>query len=218
MGNLSEFFNFENIGNKIKNYAKWYCWVTILLIWISTPITFVILVSDNWTKHLAWIPFLVAIVGPIVVWIGSWGMYAFGEYVEDIHAIRQQLGKIQSIDKSLQAIVQPIIDGTNGKVKSAAEEVTKPQAVTLAKPKAEESTKPEKTASDNRVEEKKAKGLVIKKQKSLSEKLAYALMFETDDGMIAYLRSIEDETVQNILKTPKHLIREQIKNLLATII
>ena len=92
MGKISEIFNFENIGGKIKNLAKWSCWITILLIWIAAPITFIALVTDDWTAYLCWIPLVSAIVGPVFVWISSWAMYAFGEFVEDIHAIRNKEG------------------------------------------------------------------------------------------------------------------------------
>ena len=90
MGKISEIFNFDNIGGKIKNLAKWSCWITILLIWIAAPISFIVLVSDDWTAELCWIPLVGAIVGPIFVWLGSWAMYAFGEFIEDTHAIRNK--------------------------------------------------------------------------------------------------------------------------------
>ena len=90
MGKISEIFNFENIGGKIKNLAKWSCWITILLIWIAAPITFIVLVAHDWTAELCWIPLAAACVGPIIVWVGSWAMYAFGEFVEDIHAMRNK--------------------------------------------------------------------------------------------------------------------------------
>ena len=90
MGIISEIFNFDNIGCKIKSFAKWSCWITILLIWIAAPISFIVLVSDDWTAELCWIPLVGAIVGPIFVWLGSWAMYAFGEFIEDTHAIRNK--------------------------------------------------------------------------------------------------------------------------------
>ena len=92
MGKISEIFNFDNIGGKIKNLAKWSCWITILLIWVAAPIAFIVLVSDDWTAELCWIPLVGAIIAPIFVWIGSWVMYAFGEFVEDIHAMRNKEG------------------------------------------------------------------------------------------------------------------------------
>ena len=102
MGEMSGIFNFENIGSKIKNLAKWSCWITILLIWIAAPITFIVLVSDDWTAELCWIPLVGAIVGPIFVWVGSWTMYAFGEFVEDIHAMRNKEGTTNKVISSSQ--------------------------------------------------------------------------------------------------------------------
>lgn len=103
MGKISEIFNFDNIGGKIKNLAKWSCWVTILLIWIAAPITFIVLVADDWTAYLCWIPLVGAIVGPFFVWINSWAMYAFGELVEDVHAMRNN-EKNSTIEKNTENI------------------------------------------------------------------------------------------------------------------
>lgn len=80
MGKISEIFNFENIGGKIKNYAKWSCWITILLIWIAAPILCILLAIDY--VELCWIPLVSGLVAPFFVWIGSWTLYAFGEFVE----------------------------------------------------------------------------------------------------------------------------------------
>ena len=92
MVKISEIFNFDNIGGKIKNLAKWSCWITILLIWIAAPITFIALVVEEYTAELCWIPLVSAVAGPVFIWIGSWAMYAFGEFVEDIHAMRNKEG------------------------------------------------------------------------------------------------------------------------------
>ena len=67
MGKISEFFIFENIGGKIKNIAKWSCWITILLIWIAAPIAFVALAVDDWTAELCCLPLVGAVVGPVFV-------------------------------------------------------------------------------------------------------------------------------------------------------
>ena len=82
MGKIQGIFNFDNIGGKIKSIAKWSCWITILLIWIAAPIAFFLLVSDVWTAEFCWIPLVGAIVGPVLVWVESWVLYAFGEFVE----------------------------------------------------------------------------------------------------------------------------------------
>ena len=126
MGKISKIFNFDNIGGKIKNLAKWSCWITILLIWIAAPIAFIGLISDEWTAYLFWIPLVAAGVGSILVWIGSWTMYAFGEYVEDIHAMRKKYYPMAEEQADREA---------EEKEKREAEETAQKKARTFACPK-----------------------------------------------------------------------------------
>ena len=51
-------------------------------------------------------------------------------------------------------------------------------------------------------------------EKTLAEKLEYALRFTTDDGMIRYLKGVDDALVANILKKPEHLIRGLVETAL----
>lgn len=145
MGTISELFNFDNIGGKIKNFAKWYCWIAVLLIWIAAPITLIVLLCNRWTAYLAWIPFVSAIVGPILVWLGSWPLYAFGEFVEDIHAMRNKEGTTMETE-----------------AKREAEEKKKQEAEKRARLEAEEKQK--------REAEKRVKFDAEEKQKQEAEK------------------------------------------------
>ena len=90
MGWISDIFNYDNIGGKIKKVAKWYCWIVILLIWICTPVFIFILGRESNLEEYWWIPCVGAIFGPVVIWISSWPVYAFGQFVEDTHAIRNK--------------------------------------------------------------------------------------------------------------------------------
>ena len=135
MGKISEIFNFENIGGKIKNLAKWSCWITILLIWIAAPISFIALVSDDWTVELCWIPLVSAIVGPVFVWIGSWTMYAFGEFVEDIHAMRDKEGTTKEVNAKREA---------EARIKRETELKARQEAAARARREAEERAKQQK--------------------------------------------------------------------------
>ena len=58
-----------------------------MLIWIATPIAFIVLIADDHTAEFCIIPIVAAIIGPILVWIGSWTLYAFGEIVQGISNI-----------------------------------------------------------------------------------------------------------------------------------
>ena len=134
MGKIQEIFNFDNIGEKIKNWAKWSCWITILLTWVCAIICFFILL---FTKGTFWIAFLVPIVASLyslLIWIGSWATYAFGEYIEDTKAIRyntaviaqpirntettktqQNIPQKPTPQKTIKTVIDPIIPARTDK-------------------------------------------------------------------------------------------------------
>ncbi len=147
MGKISEIFNFDNIGGKIKNLTKWSCWITILIIWIVAPITYIVLVADDWAE-LCWIPVVSAIVGPIFVWIGSWAMYAFGEFVEDTHAMRnkyypmaEEQANREAEERANREAEERAKREAEAKAKHEAELKAQQEAAARAKCKAEETAK-----------------------------------------------------------------------------
>ena len=75
---------YDNIGAKIKNWAKW--------IFIIEAISAIIGGIGLMANDAAFIGFIVLICGPLVAWVSSWLLYAFGELVEDVHAIRNKEG------------------------------------------------------------------------------------------------------------------------------
>jgi hypothetical protein len=79
---------YQNIGGKIKNWAKW----IFILEAIGSIITAIVLpIASGDPDDFILISVLIAIVGPIVAWVGSWILYAFGELVEDVGTIRYQV-------------------------------------------------------------------------------------------------------------------------------
>ena len=52
------------------------------------------------------------------------------------------------------------------------------------------------------------------KGKPLTEHLEYALRYQTDSGMISYLRSIKNEVIDDILERPEAEIRPLVRGLL----
>ena len=78
---IIKIFNFNNIGSKIKNLAKWFCWIAILFIWSFSAVAFVgLLLTDD--ASYCWIPIVCALIGPFAVWFSCWMLYGFGELVE----------------------------------------------------------------------------------------------------------------------------------------
>ena len=79
---------YENIGGKIKNWAKW----IFIIEAIGAIITGLVLLFTD--EDLILYGLLTLVCGPIVAWVGSWILYAFGELVEDVHAIRDKEGMV----------------------------------------------------------------------------------------------------------------------------
>jgi hypothetical protein len=74
---------YENIGVKIKNWAKW----IFIIEAIGAIITGFVLLID-WGFEDGWWALFIIFFGPIVAWVGSWILYAFGQLVDDVHASR----------------------------------------------------------------------------------------------------------------------------------
>jgi len=96
MGWISDIFDFNNVGRKIKNFTKWSCWISILLTWIFSFIYFFILIF-NGAAVLLWVPLVSATIIPMVIWISSWTIYGFGELVEK--ACRTETEKQEKIEE-----------------------------------------------------------------------------------------------------------------------
>ena len=110
--NFQRLFNFDNIGTKIKNFTKWYCWVSIVLMWIGAVILFFVGTSDDDVYFLMAIALGMAVIMPFAIWISSWVMYAFGELVESTMEMRdnnkKQLNEInKNVSISDQAPIVP---------------------------------------------------------------------------------------------------------------
>lgn len=90
-------FLYENIGGKIKTLAKW----TFIVEGIGAIITALALIFTDEDLILAGL--LTLICGPIVAWISSWILYAFGELVEDIHALRNKEGTTDEVKEKRKA-------------------------------------------------------------------------------------------------------------------
>lgn len=204
---------YKNIGSKIKTLAKW----GFIVEAIGAIVTGIVLLFDEFIL----VGLLTMICGPVVAWVGSWILYAFGELVEDAHSIRND-AKIVNIDKNVQLLATPMIREADEKVRREAEEKAKREAVEKAAREAEAQAKREAKEAAKREAREQAKREAAeknnpnlpKKEKTLSEKLEYALRYSTDAGMISYLKDIKDEAVQGILQSPADTVRQQIADLL----
>ena len=93
---------YVDIGSKIKGMAK----CTFIVEAIGSIIAGIALAFDQDFSCI-----LIAIIGPIVAWVSSWILYAFGELVEDVHAMRNKIypiGNAQQTKPVLESTVEQI--------------------------------------------------------------------------------------------------------------
>ena len=69
----SEIYMFDNIGSKIKSWAKIVCWVGIVIS-VITSLTFM--------ENAAFLGLMLLTIGPLVSWVASLFLYGFGELIE----------------------------------------------------------------------------------------------------------------------------------------
>ena len=78
----------------------------------------------------------------------------------------------------------------------------------------EDSTKNDRLMKNNEQPEVES-DTILKKQSDLAKRIRYSLKYSTDEGMISYLRSIDNDNIKSILNTvPKEDIRSRIQELL----
>lgn len=96
---------YENIGEKIKSWAKWIFVVEAIGAVIGA---IVLIVNDSVLLGL-----LTLVLGPFAAWVGSWLLYAFGEMVETICSIFCELNELKGIVKGKGA-ESPTIHANKG--------------------------------------------------------------------------------------------------------
>lgn len=88
---------YDNIGGKIKGLAK----AMFIVEAFGAVIAGIALLATDDDLILAGL--LTLFCGPIIAWVGSWILYAFGELVEDVHAMRNN-EKNATIEKNAENI------------------------------------------------------------------------------------------------------------------
>ncbi len=97
---------FRNIGGKIKTLAAL---IAILGIAASVIVGIVLMIS---TKKLVGIGFLVMLLGALVSWISSWGLFALGENTENIAEIERLTERyVLTLERMEQRLQQPPAGG-----------------------------------------------------------------------------------------------------------
>ena len=124
---------YENIGGKIKNWAKW----TFIVEAVAAVIAGIAVIIDSEDFLLA---FALILLGPIVAFIGSWILYAFGELVEKTSDTNNVIRKIESYTRNLKITYQDE-QATEESTKREPELKAQQEAVARAKSEVEEKAK-----------------------------------------------------------------------------
>ena len=189
-----------DIGEKIKRLAQ----LIFIIEAIGAVIAGIALLIDAFI--LAGL--LTLFLGPIVAFISTWAVYAFGQLVDDTRAIRMREKTINNIDKNLQIMAQPIIDEANEKAKRNSEKKIQQRAEhSVVQPAPKNLTVEVPPISKQEVS--------APREKTLTEKMEFALTYKTDIGMINYLKTsgaADREIVRDILNGPPDTIRERIEH------
>lgn len=88
---------FENVGGKIKTLVK----VMFFLELLGSVIGAGILIPDC-TDSEMWLALGIVVVGPLVAWISSLALYAFGELVESNMRISRSIGSLTGLNMTAQ--------------------------------------------------------------------------------------------------------------------
>ncbi len=89
---------YENIGDKIKKWAKW-----IFVIEATTSVISGFFLMIAWDFDNVLLPLLIIIFGPIIAFVSTWILYAFGQLVDDVHAMRNKEGTTAEVKEKREA-------------------------------------------------------------------------------------------------------------------
>ena len=68
---------FDNIGSKIKTVAQVVCWIGI----ICSVISGIVMMATD--EDLAFLGFMIIVIGSLISWVSSFTLYGFGQLIEN---------------------------------------------------------------------------------------------------------------------------------------
>ena len=188
---------YNDVGESIKRFAK--------LAFIFEAIVFIIVgivLMANEVGGDSWVVLGPAcmIGGPFIAFISSLFIYGFGEIIDKLSAIERNTRKPMNMQYR----------NGFGVEERARVETTEPKNGVIEE-RAENEGEGHKqqggTEPTRRIEKPVVQTEIPFSQKTLSQKVKYALSFETDTGMIYFLKRINDPEINQILAAPKEQIR-----------
>lgn len=212
---------FDDAGVKIQKMAKVLAWIQIVTSIIGG--VFMVLGALINLEDLWWMLFLAPVVtaiGCVSAWLSVIVLYGFGELVENSSAPRMPYGRqiakeLSEVNQNVRQMTSLLMAHNAGQVDGGSQTQQTPVKPTPIKPNPViRNTQDQKSTVSQPSAAPKPQPVAVPKEKTLAEKLAFALQYQTDEGMIAYLSGIQDATVYNILQGPRESIRQRVEALL----
>lgn len=91
VGSVDSLYN--NIGSKIKNWAKW----VFIVEAVASVIGAIVMMAAAESAGAIATGLLALVVGPVIAWVSSWLLYGFGELIEKTSANEQHTRQILQI-------------------------------------------------------------------------------------------------------------------------
>jgi hypothetical protein len=181
---------YQNIGKKIKFFA--------ILIFVLQVIGALVGCAILFLEELILFALLTLVSGPIFAYFISILIYGYGELIENTSDISLSNSATAISGRKTLEIAQ-----TTKRTESAKSDLK-----IMIK---SDEFKEQKSPGSNMVTPVTAPQ---KAEKTLKEHLTYSLKYETDEGLISYLKGVNNELVQNILTNPTSSVRELVKHAL----
>ena len=82
---MNGWFNFENVGEKIKSIAKVLFWILSVIVWVACIVG--IIIAGEYEPAWLLMPIGIAILWPLLMWVYSLFIYGFGEIISKLDVI-----------------------------------------------------------------------------------------------------------------------------------
>ncbi len=96
---------FDNIGGKIKAFAKAVCWIGIIF---SIGFGIYLIYHEIYKEGVVWL-----IVGPLSSWIGTFVLYGFGELIESVDNIEYKIDQLVEPPKQNEGALSKLLNNNS---------------------------------------------------------------------------------------------------------
>lgn len=210
---------FEDIGKKIKALAKW----GFIVESVGILLACLIMIFDEPEFFFL---LLLAPVGVALAYVSSWLLYGLGELIDktvdnerNTHKIARILDRMEKGEEAPKAAqtteLPPVLRTTAASVPKSQPQPAEGWTCSCGRQHPDyergcicgKTRTPVTQPQSDPMRAAPVAPVVSAPEKSLKEQLAYALRYQTDEGMINYLEGLQSEELRPLLQQPRNQIR-----------